>query len=139
MFYDLFCVSFFKKCSKNATAPLSLSQAREKAMREKSDTTEDNSQLMETSSENGVESPGSGAESPPAATAGYSDENRSWLKPAKKSVEVVTKKTKKGGLLGKHSSRGGVSHPPISERLLMTYCSIYMNVDVSCSRCNLGI
>ena len=94
-------------------------QAREKAAREESDATEDSLQqnLMETSSENGAESSENGTESPPAVV-GFTDENQLWLKPAKKkSAKKVTKKMKKGKLLGKHSGNNRVSHPSKCERV----------------------
>ena len=114
---------------------LTHTQAREKATREESDITEDSLQqnLMETSSGNGAESSENGMGSPPVAVAGFSDENQLWLKPAKKkSAKEVTKKMKKGKLLGKHSGNNRVSHPPKCERVytctcvytvkMMTYC-----------------
>ena len=88
---------------------------------------------MDASSENGIgssedvaESSENGTGSPLAAVAGFTDENQSWLKPAKKSTKVVTKKTKKtkkGKLLGKHSSNTKVSHPSKCERM---YTHMYM-------------
>ena len=88
---------------------------------------------MDASSENGIGSSEDGAESsengtgsPLVAVAGFTDENQSWLKPAKKSAKVVTKKTKKtkkGKPPGKHSSNNRVSHSSKCERM---YTHMYM-------------